>query len=153
MAKELALRQGLRQSSTVDGNERSFCLWSILMNRPRYQLLAGPTLASNQNCRIGWRYLGDELIDLLHRGAISNHAVLNLNRRLQSFPLAFQPFHMTDIFDIAGNETGYCRQQFQLTVLEICSGPSRIQINHASRFAEYPKRHAEQRGQSRTNSL
>ena len=64
VSEQLAFQQSLGKGRAVDGNERLVPTWSLVVNRSREQLLAGPRLALYQHRQIGGNDLLEQRDDL-----------------------------------------------------------------------------------------
>ena len=83
MAKKLGLQQILRDRRGVDGNEGLVGPWTVAMQGPRHQLLAGTRLTGNEHGRMRQGEATDGAKDLLHRWRLPEnlgHQALFLRR-------------------------------------------------------------------------
>src|SRR5690242_15514236 len=112
------------------------------MNRTRGELFSRAALAANQYGRVSRRNLRDEFIDALHRTALADHVVFDIDVGKQTFVFVFEPFEVTRVFDRDGGDAGDRGDELQVVLVEPVSGVRRIEIEHAEFAVEHYQRNA-----------
>src|SRR5580692_11001199 len=75
MTKELALEQRLGHRGAIDGDERAARARASLVEGSSDELFARAALAGHENRRLGRSHARDELVHLLHDGALADDLV------------------------------------------------------------------------------